>query len=204
MHTDEQRFGLSRSLLMLLAASALIGDLEALAPAARDAMIAGVERTLSETSAAIAKTPDRIELYSQRGDCQLFLGHFAEAVADFEKMIALDPSTDASHWRLGIAYYFAGDFVKAARQFSKYHVHDGRDRENGIWKFLADAKSGGIEKARREMLVYNQFDREPFPALYKMFEGRKTSEQVLSEIEHKGLKGDALVRFFAQYYIGLN
>jgi tetratricopeptide (TPR) repeat protein len=156
MHTDEQRFGLSRSLLMLLAAGALIGDVEALDPAARDAMIAGVERTSSETSASIAKTPDRIELYSQRGDCQLFLGHFAEAVADFEKMIALDPSTDASHWRLGMLIILPANSERRRASSANITSTMGAIGRTAFGSFSPTAKSGGIEKARREMLVYNQ------------------------------------------------
>src|SRR4030095_8891038 len=104
---------------------------------ARESMLSKFEKTLAESSKAIEQAPDRVALYSQRGDCHLFLGHFADAVADYEKMIALDRAQEAQHWRLGIAYYFVGDFRKSARQFEKYYTYDKRDRENGIWKFLA-------------------------------------------------------------------
>ena len=168
------------------------------------AMLAKTATELEQATAAIAQAPDTVRLYSRRGDCHLFLGHFAESVADFEKMIALDPAQDAPHWRLGIAYYFAGQFGKSARQFEKYHAYDGRDRENGIWKFLADARADGLEKARAGMLAYTQFDREPFPSLYEMFAGRRTTDEVLREIEEKGLTKNAAVVFFAHYYGGLN
>ncbi|MGI8601937.1 MAG: tetratricopeptide repeat protein [Verrucomicrobiales bacterium] len=159
---------------------------------------------LSGLDAAVAKNPDLVELRSRRGDTHLFLAHFPEAVADFEKMVALDSAQDAPHWRLGIAYYFAGAYEKSARQFAKYHAFDGRDRENGIWKFLAQVKAEGIDKARREMLVYTKFDREPFPSLYEMFAGRTTADDVLAEIKSKGLVGNDSVEFFAHYYSGLN
>lgn len=141
---------------------------------------------------------------SRSGDRRLFSGDFKGAVADFERMIALDPAEDAPHWRLGIAYHFAGDFAKSARQFEKYHAHDGRDRENGIWKFLADVKVVGIEKARTQMLPYTRFDREPFPALYEIFAGRKTTDEVFAEIAEKKLGENGAVMFFAHYYGGLN
>ncbi len=161
------------------------------------ALLARTAGELEEVSAALAKAPDAVRLYSRRGDCHLFLGHFAEAVADFEKMIALDPAQDAPHWRLGIAYYFAGQFAKSARQFARYHDYDGRDRENGIWKFLAQARADGLEKARGEMLLYTQFDREPFPSLYEMFAGKRTTDDVLREIEEKGLTKNGAVVFLA-------
>lgn len=168
------------------------------------AMLAKFRRELAACDAALAKTPDSVPLLSRRGDRHLFLGAFAKAVADFEKMIALDPTQDAPHWRLGIAYYFAGDFAKSAKQFVKYHTYDARDRENGIWKFLAQKETDGLETARREMLEYTRFDREPFPALYEMFAGKKSTDEVFAEIAAKVLTDNGAVMFFAHYYGGLN
>lgn len=174
-------------------------------PAAeRAAMRADFARQETALTAALAQSPDDLALLSRRGDRRLFLGRFAEAVADFERMIALDPAQDAPHWRLGIAYHFAGDFAKSARQFQKYHAHDDRDRENGVWKFLADARTGELAAARRAMLPYTRFDREPFPALHDMFAGRKTTDEFLADLKTRGLDRDERVMFFANYYAGLN
>ncbi len=167
-------------------------------------MLAGFTQQIEKLDAAIKASPETVALYSKRGDAHLFLGHFPETVADFEKVIALDPAQDAPHWRLGIAYYFAGEFAKSAKQFAKYHDYDGGDRENGIWKFLGDVKVLGLEPARRAMLSYTKFDREPFPALYAMFAGEKTADDVLAEMKKRELTGNATVMFFANYYAGLN
>ena len=198
-------------LRLTLLAGALLAPLagraqapEPLSAEQRGRLLAGLEAGVRKWDAEIAADPRAVEAYSHRGDCELFLGRFSEAVADFEKMIALDPSKDAPHWRLGIAYYFAGQFAKSARQFEKYHNYDGGDRENGIWRFLAQARSEGIEKARAEMLVYTHFDREPFPSLYDMFAGKKTADGLLAEMKGKGLEGDADAMFFGRYYAGLN
>ena len=170
----------------------------------RAQMLAGFTAQIAKLDDAIKAAPDSVRLYSQRGDAHLFLGHFAEAVADFEKMIALDPKQDAPHWRLGIAYYFTGAFEKSAKQFVKYQEYETGDRENGIWKFLGDVKTLGLEPARRGMLVYTRFDREPFPALYAMFAGGKTGDEVFAEMKSKNLTDNATVMFFANYYAGLN
>ncbi len=167
-------------------------------------MLERMEKQKKGIDAELQKNPDGVEWLSRRGDLRLFLGDEKGAVADFEKEIKLDPSHDAPHWRLGIAYYFAGDYAKSAAQFAKYHAYDSRDRENGVWQFLANARVKGIEAARKEMLEYTRFDREPFPDLYEMFAGKKTAAEVLSGAEKKGLKEDALVMFFAHYYVGLN
>jgi lipoprotein NlpI len=175
-----------------------------ISPEHRAAMKAQFERELVTCDAGLLNDPKSVALYSERGNAHLFLGQSREAVADFEKTIALDPSQDAQNWRLGIAYYLAGEYAKSAHQFEKYHAYDGRDRENGIWKFLAQARADGIDKARAEMLKYTKFDREPFPALYQMFAGKETVEDVLAEIEKKELNGDERVLFYARYYGALD
>ena len=190
--------------VLLLGGAGRAADADPLAAEERARMTAKWRAQIAESDAAVAKDAGAVGAYSARGDARLFLGESAAAVADFEKMIALDPAQDAPHWRLGIAYFFAGDFAKSARQFEKYHAYDGRDRENGIWKVLAQAKGEGIEKARAGMLAYTRFDREPFPALYEMFAGKKTADEVFAEIAKKELTKDEGVMFFANYYGGLD
>ena len=195
--------------LTLLAALLFVGagraaDADPLPAEERAQMTAKWREQIAESDTAVAQDAGAVRAYSERGDAHLFLGEFVAAVADFEKMIALDPAQDAPHWRLGIAYFFAGDFAKSARQFEKYHAYDGRDRENGIWKFLAQAKGEGLAPARAGMLTYARFDREPFPSLYEMFAGRKTADEVFAEIEKKELAKNEGVMFFANYYGGLD
>ena len=171
----------------------------------RNPLIFKFVHELKEADDAVAKEPNAKQKYSMRGNLHLFLGQFPEAIADFEKMIALDPSEDAPHWRLGIAYYFAGEYAKAARQFEKYDVYDGHhDRETGIWHFLAQVHTEGLEKARTGMIVYKEFDREPFPALYEMFAGRRTPDDLIAEVQQKNLASHPQVGFFAYYYAGLD
>ncbi len=167
-------------------------------------MIAAFAARVTELDQLITQAPDDPNVHSRRGDARLFLARYAEAVADFEKEIALDASRDAPHWRLGIAYYFAGQFAKSARQFEKYHAHDDRDRENGIWKFIADVKTLGLAPARKAMLPYARFDREPFPTLYELFAGIKTTAAFLADLKERKLDTTPRVMFFAHYYAGLN
>lgn len=195
------------SALLLLSAFTALTMTAADAPftdAARAEMLAGFEKEVAALDEAIRAQPQQVSLYSRRGDRQLFLGRFAAAIADFEKMIALEPAQDAPHWRLGIAYHFAREWAKSARQFEKYHAYDARDRENGIWKFLADVRLVGLEQARTQMLGYTRFDREPFPTLYEMFAGKKTTDALFAHVTEKNLTDNGAVMFFAHYYGGLN
>lgn len=154
-------------------------------------------------SRAIEETPQSVNLLSRRGDLRQFLGRFTGAVADYEKMIEIDPAQDAPHWRLGIAYYFNGEFEKCSKQFEKYHQYDGRDRENGVWKFLCDARSKGLDQARGSMLVYTRFDRHPFPSIYEMLEGKVSPQAVIDGARALSGKQNPEVSFFALYYAGI-
>jgi lipoprotein NlpI len=165
-------------------------------------MLADFAKDLAIVKTRLAEMPGDVAALSRAGDLHLFLQHYPESVAAFERMIALDPAQDAPHWRLGISYYFAGQFEKSSQQFAKYHAYDSRDRENGVWKFLADARLAGIEKARAGMLEYTRFDREPFPALYEMFAGKRTPESVLEHVAAPALADRPQVQFFAHYYVG--
>ena len=143
---------------------------------------------------------------SARGDAHFKLGEFAQAVAEYEKMVEQDPSLEKSHWRRGIAYFYAGRYDKAAHQFEIYNTFDNVDRENGIWRYFSQFKAHGKEKAREGLLKYAKDDREPFPDVYQLFEGKKTPEQILTKIKEAQL-GDEdreMRSFYAHLYIGLN
>ncbi len=190
--------------LVLFVAAAACAAEPPMPAAERAAMLAEFNVQVAELDQAIERAPRDVALYSRRGDCHLFLSAFAKAVADFEKMIALDPAQDVPHWRLGIAYHFTGRHAESARQFEKYHRHDGGDRENGIWKFLGDVKVIGHQRARDAMLAYARFDREPFPALYALFAGAGTTAEFLADLRGRQLADNPRVMFFAHYYAGLH
>lgn len=192
------------SLLYLIAAVVVVAGEPPMPTAERARMIEAFSSQIAVLDQGLAASPRDLALYSRRGDRHLFLGHFAAAVADFERMIALDPAQDAPHWRLGIAYYFSGQFAKSAKQFQKYHAYDGGDRENGIWKFLADFKVLDLKPARAAMLEYGRFDREPFPDLYAMFAGTMSTDTLFSGLKTRNLTDNLQVMFFANYYAGLN
>lgn len=143
--------------------------------------------------------------YSGRGDLRMFLGQFPEAVSDYQQMVRLQPAIDVSHWRLGIALFFAGRHQEAAQQFDKYHAFDQVDRENGIWRYLSHYRAYGAEQARKELLRYEKDDRPPFPEVYRLFEGTLTREQVLSAIP-ADLSEDARRSrlFYSDLYIGFH
>jgi len=154
----------------------------------------------------IKTAPKDVDNYSRRGDANFFRGRFAEAVADYEKMVDLKPELENSHWRKGIAYFYAGRFKDAAHQFEIYHSFDNVDRENGIWRYLSQVKAFGREKGREGLLKYEKDDREPFPDVYRLFSGELTGDEVLQRVNAAKItpreKEQRL--FYAELYVGLN
>lgn len=141
-----------------------------------------------------------------RGDAHFKLAEFAKSVAEYDRMVELDPTIEKGHWRRGIAYFYAGDYAKAAHQFEIYHSFDNVDRENGIWRYFSQYKALGKEKAQEGLLKYEKDDREPFPDVYQLFQGRKTAEEILEKIR-KAEIGDEqreMRLFYAHLYAGLH
>ena len=169
-------------------------------------LVKSFTKSLDDSSNRIKESPQSIDAYSQRGDAHFFLGRFKDAVADYDKTIELDETQAASHWRRGIALFYAGRHKDAASQFESYHSFDQVDRENGIWRYLSQQQAYGSEKAREGLLKYQKDDREPFPAVYQLFAGTTTADQILKGIADAEIsKAEREKRlFYANLYIGLN
>jgi lipoprotein NlpI len=161
---------------------------------------------IARLTARIADAPENVDLYSRRGDARFFRGEFAEAVADFDQMVKLRPDLETSHWRRGIARFYAADYKGAAHQFEIYHSFDNVDRENGIWRYLSQHKALGQARAREGLLRYEKDDREPFPDVYRLFAGKTTGPEVLQRIGTADLTKDEREKrlFYAELYVGLN
>ncbi len=146
-----------------------------------------------------------VQVHARRGDAYFFLGRFNEAVAEYRQMVTLQPELDASHWRLGIALFFADQPQAAAEQFEKYHSFDDVDRENGIWRYLSQYKASGAENAAKELIRYDKDDREPFPAVYRIFDGSLTADDALQAIPADLPAAERDKRlFYTELYIGMH
>jgi len=146
-----------------------------------------------------------VSQYSERGDLLMFLGEYEKAEADYLKMVKLEPELDASHWRLGIAMFFANHPKQAAEQFDKYNSFDNVDRENGIWRYLSHYRAFGKDEAGRQLLRYEKDDRPPFKEVYRLFEGSLKPDEVLKAIPDDLPEASRESRvFYSHLYIGMN
>jgi lipoprotein NlpI len=165
-----------------------------------------LDAEIEKLTARIEESPKNVELYSRRGDARFFRGQFAEAVADFDRMVDLKPDLETSHWRRGIARFYAQKYDQAAHQFEIYHSFDNVDRENGIWRYLSQVKAVGKAKAREGLLRYEKDDREPFPDVYRLFAGDLSGKEVIERINRAEIGKDEREKrlFYAELYVGLN
>ncbi len=159
---------------------------------------------LAAVSKKLDAKPDDVPLLSKRGDLHFFRGEFAQSVRDYERMSELDSALDASHWRLGIAYFYAEQPQKSAKQFDKFFVTDDVDREAGLWRYIAQAPTLGTEKARAGLLKYKKDDREPLPTIYRLFEAELTPDDLLKSVDAKLPQSVREQRlFYIELYLGL-
>ncbi len=173
---------------------------------ARTKMTAEFRAEIETLNAAIKEAPDNVGMYSRRGDTNFFLGRFAESLADYEKMVELDKRQGPSHWRRGIARFYAEKFPAAAKQFEEYHTFDDVDRENGIWRYFSQFRAYGRDKAQAGLLKYEKTEREPFPSVYKLFSGDLSPDQVLKLIDEAEISDTEREKrlFYVHLYVGLH
>ena len=111
-----------------------------------------LESRVAEINEQLKTSPDSVRLISARGTAFFHLAQFDLALDDFDRLIKLNPKLESSHWRRGIALYYVKRFQESAEQFERYHSFDNVDRENGIWRSLAQVKASGLEMAEKELL----------------------------------------------------
>src|SRR5207237_4347587 len=120
------------------------------------------------------------EAYNQSASEHLKLGHFDQAIKDFDKFLELKPAEEPGHWRRGIAYYYAGKFEEGRRQFEGYEKVDDNDVENAVWRYLCMARGEGVEKARAALLKIGNDRRVPMMQVYALFSGKAEPADLLA------------------------
>jgi lipoprotein NlpI len=125
-------------------------------------------------------------------------GRIAESVAEFDRLIKVDPTIAPQLWQRGIALYYAGRYDDCRRQFELHRTVNPADVENAAWHFLCVARAESPARARTALLPVGPDPRPPMRQVYQMFQGGVTPEAVL-----KAAGADPSAQFFAQLYVGL-
>ena len=136
-----------------------------------------------------------------RGENHFREARIAKSIADFDRQLQLQPDRAAEHWQRGIAYYYAGEYEKGARQFELHRTVNPQDVENAAWHFLCvvRAPKGSVEAARRQLIPVTGDSRIPMAQIQQMLAGATTTEDVLRAGEEAG----GAAKFYADLYVGL-
>jgi tetratricopeptide (TPR) repeat protein len=136
-----------------------------------------------------------------RGEEHFRRARIARAIADFNRQLQLQPDKEAEHWQRGIAYYYAAEYEKGARQFELHQTVNPQDVENAAWHFLCmvRAPEGSVEAARKHLIPVTQDSRVPMAQIQQLFAGTMTPEEVLRVGEEVG----GTAKFYADLYVGL-
>jgi lipoprotein NlpI len=141
----------------------------------------------------------------RRGDALLKEGKWKEAIAEFDKFLAVFPKSGPEHWRRGIALYYAGRYEDGVKQFETHKSVNPQDVENAAWHYLCNAKVVGAEKARKELIDVTKDGRVPMAEIQKLFAGKLKPEDVLAAAEktEAGSAAGTSARFYGHLYVAL-
>ncbi len=127
-----------------------------------------------------------------------FAGRFTESADAFDEVAALSPGNAPGLWQRGIAFYYAGRYQACREQFESHRTVNPGDVENAAWHFLCVAELESPEAAVAALLPVGDDPRSPMPAIYEMFQGTMTPEQVLDSATPATSS-----QFYAHLYLGL-
>ena len=163
------------------------------------------ERAIAQFSTVIATNSKNALAWYLRGRENFRAGNIAAAVVDFDKHVELEPQAENRQWERGIAYYYAGEFAKGAKQFENYQKFHDQDVENSVWRYLCVARESGVEQARATLLPITSDSRVPMMPIYSLYQGKLQPADVLAAANdnppNRELHNQRL--FYAHLYLGL-
>lgn len=146
---------------------------------------------------ALAKFPDDADLLLERGHRELGLREFAAAQRDLEHAVRVDPTKLDSHYHLGLAHYFQGQFAEAAVQLG--HARDLSKSDDSLidcsnWLYVSLRRAGKRKEAEEVLarITPAVHNTEPHLAFYlnllRFYQGQRTERQI---VPAKPAPGDA-------------
>ena len=175
-------------------------DLKALAQADKLFKEAKYDEAVKILDKAIADDKDFVQAINRRGMVQYMRGKFKESVADFDKVIELEPRAFPGHWQRGISLYYVGRHEDGAKQFDGYQKVSTSDVENTFWHWMCNHKRLGEKAAREALLKTGRDSRAPMNEVLELIQGKIEPAAVLKAAEKDGKKESL---FYAHLYLGL-
>jgi lipoprotein NlpI len=149
---------------------------------------------------AIADDKDFVRALHLRGMVQYMRGKFKESVADFDKVIELEPKRYDLYWQRGIALYYVGRYEDGEKQFKNDEKSSESDVENTFWHWMCKYKKDGEKAAHTALLKTGKDSRAPMNEVLGLIQGKLKPEAVLKAAEEDGKKASL---FYGHLYLGL-
>ncbi len=164
-----------------------------------------LDLAIADLTQVITLHPDVATVVQHRGELHFQAGHIVSSIEDFDRYLKARPDQEPYHWQRGISYYYAGEYAKGTRQFEIHKTVNPQDVENAVWHYLCKAHLEGVEPARTALIDIDRDARPWALPVYRMFQGRRTPEEVLIQAEQESrseaLRKDSL--FYSHLYVGL-
>ena len=146
---------------------------------------------------ALARFPANADLLLERGHRELGLREFTAAQKDLEHAVQVDPQSLDSHYHLGLAHYFQGQFAEAAVHFG--HARDLARTDDSLidcsnWLYVSLRRAGKRDQAEEVLtrITPAVHNTEPHLAFYlnllRFYQGQKKEPGILPP---KPAPGDA-------------
>jgi len=148
---------------------------------------------------ALEVAPRDAGLLTERGHREVPLREFARAAADLNRAVEIDPKQMAAWYHLGLAHYFQAQFAPAAAAFRQAveTAPNADERINSTnWLYAALRRGGQKDEAARALLpitpeMKNEAAHtEHYLNLVRLFQGRKTADEILPPEPPAGNKDD--------------
>lgn len=126
-----------------------------------------------------------------------------DAVAAFDRVIALAPEARPQLWQRGLALYYTGDFKAGREQFEVHQTVNSADVENAAWHFICVARAENVEAARKVLIPIEGDPRVPMKEVHDLFAGKADAAAVLKAAETGEGQQLRNHRCYAHLYLGL-
>lgn len=149
--------------------------------------------------AALLLSQESANDFLRRGMDRFVAGKVEESVADFDRVIQLQPASRPQLWQRGIALYSLGRYADCKAQFESHQTLNTEDVENAAWHYLCTARAESPAAARKQLITIRSDGRRPMMKVHELFAGKAMVQDVLRDAG----SSDATAGFFAALYIGL-
>ncbi|MCY2995174.1 MAG: hypothetical protein NTY19_46030 [Planctomycetota bacterium] len=164
-----------------------------------------LDLAIADLTQVVTRHAEEADVVQHRGELHFEAGHIVRSIEDFDCYLKARPDQEPYHWQRGISYYYAGEYAKGTRQFEIHKTVNPQDVENAVWHYLCKARLEGVERARTALIEIDRDGRPWALPVYRMFQGRRTPEEVLKQAEQESrseaMRKDSL--FYSHLYVGL-